>query len=109
MGRKYKYFPLPPPKIEEKHWLDVGNRRKHYIIKLESIEKDGFLIYCINGAGRNVVIFDCPYRFLRDIKALLEIGVDVRDREIYFITQGTQGYKIFQDGAIIYGFPTTTT
>ena len=109
MGRKYRYFPPPPPIIEEKHWGDVGNRRKHYIIKVEPIEKDGLLIYCINGAGRNVVIFDCPYRFERDIQKLLEIGVDVRDREIYFITQGTQGYKILQDGAIIYGFPATTT
>ena len=73
----------------------------HHIIKLEHIEKDGFLIYCIDEVGRDVVIFGCPYRFLRDIKALLEINVDVRDREIYFITKGTQGYEIIQDGADI--------
>ena len=101
MGRKYGYFPLPPPKFEEKYWGDVGNRKLHHIIKLEPIKKNSLLIYCIDGVGRDVVIFGCPFRFERDIQKLLEIGVDARDREIYFITKGTQGYQIIRDGANI--------
>ena len=98
MGRKYGYF---PPKFEEKYWGDVGNRKLHHIIKLEPIKKNSLLIYCIDGVGRNVVIFGCPFRFERDIQKLLEIGVDATDREIYFITKGTQGYQIIRDGANI--------
>ena len=94
MGRKYKYFPPPPPKIEEIIWWDVPNRRMYHIIKLEPIDRDDWLIRCIDDDGCEVGIFDCPFRFLREIKGLLEINVDVRDREIYFITKGTQGYEI---------------
>ena len=99
MGRKYKYFPPPPPEIEEMHWLDVPNRRLHLITKLEPVDKAEWLIHCIDDDGCIVGIFGCPHKFLREIKEVFEFkfNVDVQDRGIYFITKGIQGYDVFHD------------
>ena len=99
MGRKYKYFPPPPPEIEEMHWLDLGNRRLHLITKLEPVDKAEWLIHCIDDDGCIVAIFGCPSAFLREIKEVFDnkFNVDVKDRGIYFFTKGTQGYEIIHE------------
>ena len=96
MGRKYKYFPPPPPEIEEMHWLDLGNRRLHLITKLEPVDKAEWLIHCIDDDGCIVGVFACPSTFLKEIKEVFDnkFNVDVKDRGIYFFTKGTQGYEI---------------
>ena len=95
MGRMFKYFPPPPPKIEEMHWLDVPNRKLHLITKLEPVDKAEWLINCIDDDNCIVGIFGCPSKFLEEIKEVFEFkfNVDVKDRGIYFITKGTQGYE----------------
>ena len=99
MGRIFKYFPPPPPKIEEMHWLDVPNRKLHLITKLEPVDKADWLIHCIDDDGCIVGIFDCPHKFLREIKEVFEFNfnADVQDRGIYFTTKGFQDYEVFLD------------
>ena len=81
------------------HCLDVPNRKLHHITKLEPVDKTDCLIHCIDDVGCIVGIFGCPRKFLREIKEVFEFkfNVDVKDRGIYFITKGTEGYDVIHE------------
>ena len=98
MGRKYKYFPLPPPKIEEKHWLDVPNNKIFQVMKLEPIETADWLIHCIDNAGCVIGIFGCPCKFILEVKVLVEFkfSVDISHRRVFFVANSAERFDVMQ-------------
>ena len=98
MGRIYKYFPLPPPEIKEKHWLDVTNNKIFQVTKLEPIEKTDWLIHCIDNAGSTIGIFGCPCKFILEVKVLVEFkfSVDISHRRVFFVANSAQDFDVIQ-------------
>ena len=98
MGRIYKYFPPPPPEIEEKHWLDVPNHKIFQVTKLEPIEKTDWLIHCIDNAGCIIGIFGCPCKFILEVKALVEfkMNVDISHRRVFFVANSAERFDVMQ-------------
>ena len=98
MGRIFKYFPPPPPKIEEKHWLDIPNYEVYHVTKLEPIDKADWLIHCIDNDGCIVGIFGCPYEFIMEVKEFVEFkfDVDVSHYKVYFLAKDAQHFAVIQ-------------
>ena len=92
MGRKFEYFPQPV--CEELNWLFLPLNEDYLITKLEYAEVNETLVHCKDEAGHAIVVYDCSFDFLVQMRQYFKVGVDVEWYDYYFEKTGIIDFQI---------------
>lgn len=95
MGIKFEYLPKPFV-CEELNWLFLPCNEVYLVTKLEYVEVNETVVHCKDEFGDAIVLYDCSFDFLVQMRQYFKVGVDVEEHDISFKKNGIIDFRVFE-------------